>query len=42
MLDIDKYKIKDSETGLEGFNESKFGFDIMRNIPAQIEKFFEL
>ena len=41
MLDFENYKTKDQETGLEALNEKKLGFDIMKNIPAQIEKFFE-
>ena len=42
MFDFDNYKVKDAKSGIDMLNEQKLGFDIMKNVPSQIEKFFEL
>ena len=42
MIDFENYKTVDKENGLVAMNEKKLGFDLMKNIPGQIEKFFEL
>ena len=42
MHDFDKYKVKEKTSGSEFINEEKLQLDLMRNIPEQIEKFFEI
>ena len=42
MHDFDRYKVKEKVSGSEFINEEKLQLDLMRNIPEQIEKFFEI
>ena len=42
MHDFNNYKTVDSASGSELINEEKLQLDLMRNIPSQIEKFFEI
>lgn len=42
MHDFNNYKSVDSASGSELINEEKLQLDLMRNIPSQIEKFFEI
>jgi len=42
MHDYNNYKVKDKTTGSELIREEKLQLDLMRNIPSQIEKFFEI
>ena len=42
MLDLENYKRKEEGTDREVILESQLQFDMLRNLPYQIEKFFEL
>ena len=42
MHDIEDYKYKDKESGSEFVREQRLQLDLMRNVPSQIEKFFEI
>ena len=43
LLDYERYKNKkDPESDQAKFLQRQFGFDLIRNLPKQIEKFFEL
>ena len=42
MHDINRYKLIEPSSGSEMFREENLQLDLMRNIPSQIEKFFEL
>ena len=42
MHDFNNYKQVDTTSGSTLIKEEKLQFDLMRNIPAQIEKFFEI
>ena len=42
MHDINNYKNVDAASGHEHIREEKLQLDLMRNIPSQIEKFFEI
>jgi len=42
MHDINTYKQVDTASGSELIKEEKFQLDLMRNVPSQIEKFFEI
>ena len=42
MHDFDNYKFKEKTSGSELIREEKLQLDLMRNVPQQIEKFFEI
>ena len=42
MVDFNNYKQVDATSGSVMIKEEKLQFDLMRNVPAQIEKFFEI
>lgn len=42
MHDLNNYKHVDKASGSELIQEEKLQLDLMRNIPSQIEKFFEI
>jgi len=42
MHDFDNYKVKEKVSGSVLVNEEKLQLDLMRNVPSQIEKFFEI
>jgi len=42
MHDFNNYKTVDATSGSELINEEKLQFDLMRSIPGQVEKFFEI
>lgn len=42
MHALDRYKVKSKATGQLKLNEKKLQFDLMKNVPSQIEKFFEM
>lgn len=42
MHDFNNYKSVDATSGSVLIREEKLQFDLMRNIPAQVEKFFEI
>jgi len=42
MHDFDNYKFKEKASGSELIREEKLQLDLMRNVPQQIEKFFEI
>ena len=42
MHDFNNYKQTDATSGSVLIREEKLQFDLMRNIPSQVEKFFEI
>lgn len=42
MHDFNRYKQNDPASGSVLIREEKFQCDLMRNVPAQVEKFFEI
>lgn len=42
MHDFNNYKVKEKTSGSELIQEERLQLDLMRNVPSQIEKFFEI